>query len=150
MSAMDLVAKLATLFGNFDRILERNDLDKVKTLGTSYVAALGISGELVDHSVAALGARQLREATATFAAEHDLELSFRCGIATGIAVSGVIAGSRPNFDIWGAALEEASVNCETAQPGQILVNENAYWRLRAAIPLRALSGHERTYEVVGA
>jgi len=129
LPAIDLVKKLDDLYSRFDELTEHHHIDKVKTLGTTYVAATGINTEHSDHTAIADTSIAMREIVMEFASEHGLPISFRCGIATGLTISGVIGKSRPRFDIWGEALEAAASLQTIAANDEILVNETTYWRL---------------------
>ncbi|MDP5071179.1 MAG: adenylate/guanylate cyclase domain-containing protein [Congregibacter sp.] len=129
LPAIDLVTKLDELYSRFDELIDNHHIDKVKTLGTTYVAATGIGTAPSEHSAIAETGIAMRAVVAAFASEHSLPVGFRCGIATGLTISGVIGKSRPRFDIWGEALEAAASLQTLACEGEILVNETAYWRL---------------------
>ncbi|MEE4280248.1 MAG: adenylate/guanylate cyclase domain-containing protein [Halieaceae bacterium] len=147
--AVDLVARLAELFASFDAITQEQGLDKVKTLGTSYVAATGISSSVPDNGALADAALAMREALRAFADEVAWPLSFRGGLATGITISGVIAGARPRYDVWGEALEEATRIAQQVDAGDIAVNEAGYWRLTATHALDRLPGEPSRYRLCG-
>lgn len=129
LPAIELVTKLDSLYSSFDEIMLIRGVDKVKTLGTAYVAATGINGSESDHNGMAESSLALKKTVTDFAREHKLPIGFRCGIATGLTISGVIGKSRPRFDIWGEALEAAALIQSKAEEGQIIVNQTAYWRL---------------------
>ncbi len=137
MPATDLVTRLASIYAQFDHLCQRHQIDKVKTLGMTYVAATGIAGRDSDHRALAECALAMRRAVEEFAAANQLPVSFRCGIATGLAISGVTADVRPRFDVWGEALESAAQMSALARAGTLCVNETAYWRLRDAFVLES-------------
>lgn len=130
LPAMELVAHLDTLYSRFDELINEQDIDKVKTLGTTYVAAVGIDSVSSDARAIPLCCLAMRKIVTDFARENELPIGFRCGIATGLTISGVIGKSRPRFDIWGEALEAATALQAQANEGDILVNQTAYWRMR--------------------
>jgi adenylate cyclase len=129
LPAIDLVKKLDELYSRFDEIIEHRGLEKVKTLGTTYVAAAGLDVSSDGYAQVACSALAIRAIVEDFAREQDLAVGFRCGLATGLTISGVIGKSRPRFDIWGEALDAATQLEREADDGEILVNDTAYWRL---------------------
>ena len=85
----------------------------------------------------ARAALAMRDALAAFTERTDWPLTFRCGMATGITISGVIADARPRFDLWGEALEQATRIGQQAGDGELRVNEAAYWRLKSSYDFEA-------------
>ena len=65
-----------------------------------------------------------------YAAQNDLPLQVRIGMATGSVVSGVIGTRVPIFDLWGEPVNNASRLQQEGVPGAIQVTESTYWRLR--------------------
>lgn len=129
LPAIDLVAKLDELYSRFDELMEAHGLEKVKSLGTTYVAAAGLNRDGGGYTSVASAALAMRTLVGEFAREQDLPIGFRCGVATGLTISGVIGKSRPRFDIWGEALDTAALLGTSAEDGEVWTNETAYWRL---------------------
>lgn len=127
--AIDLVAKLDQLYMRFDELIDRHGLEKIKTLGTTYVAISGINSDVARATPVALAALEMRDVVLRFKDEHELPLKFACGIAAGACVSGVIGKSQPRFDVWGEALEAAATLQSQANDGELLVNQKAYDQL---------------------
>jgi class 3 adenylate cyclase len=153
MPATELVNRLASIYAEFDHLCQHYQIDKVKTLGMTYVAATGIAGRASDHRALAACALAMQRAVVEFAQRTQLPVAFRCGLATGLAISGVTAEVRPRFDLWGEALESAGQMSALADAGSICVNETAYWRLRdvfvlEAIECRDASDDERMYRLL--
>jgi len=146
--ATELVEKLSQIFVRFDALLARHGLEKIKTLGTAYVAATGVGGHL-DHGAVAACALEMRQTVLEYLGEEGLQLEFYAGIATGVAISGVMADAHPRFDVWGEALEGAILMRELAPANAICVNEVARWRLGSGYRLSALHGHECTFVLEG-
>lgn len=129
LPAIDLVEKLDELYSKFDELTEENGVDKIKTLGTTYVAASGLTDDEADYAAVAHCALRMHEIVRNFATATGLPVGFRCGVATGLTISGVIGKSRPRFDIWGEALDRAAGLQAIAEPGDTLVNRTCYYRL---------------------
>jgi adenylate cyclase len=64
----------------------------------------------------------------------DLPLDVRVGIHVGPVVAGVIGAKRPAFDCWGQSVNLASRLESAADPGSILLSEQAWHMLRDTYP----------------
>jgi class 3 adenylate cyclase len=148
LPAIELVAELDTLYSRFDELIESRGVEKVKTLGTSYVAAACVRDARGDHAAIAESALSMRDIVEDFAREHDLPIGFRCGIATGLTISGVLGKSRPRFDVWGEALDAATTLQAAACDGEILANETIFWRLKDAFRFAGHDGHGGAHALV--
>jgi class 3 adenylate cyclase len=105
----EVVGLLDRLFSHFDGLAERYDLEKIKTIGDSYMVAAGVPEPRRDHArVLAALALDMVEATRPNAAVGDLGLELRLGINTGPVVAGVIGRKRFLYDLWGDAVNIAS------------------------------------------
>jgi adenylate cyclase len=131
MAPGHVVEVLSDIFNRFDEISDRTGVEKVKTIGDSYMAVAGVrtpsprnSEAMAEFAIEALAF--VRE----YAEEKDLPLQVRIGMATGSLVSGVIGTHVPIFDLWGGPVNDASRLQQEGIPGAIQVSETAYWRLR--------------------
>jgi adenylate cyclase len=123
----DLVNMLDRLFGHFDALVERYDLEKIKTIGDCYMAAAGIPVPRADHAQAlALMALDMLDAVATPGAMGDLGFELRIGINSGPVVAGVIGRKRFLYDLWGDAVNTAGRMQTEGTPGYIQVTRATY------------------------
>jgi class 3 adenylate cyclase len=125
MPANRMVAELNEIFGEFDRIVQECGVEKIKTIGDSYMAVAGAPVYCEDHALrcakAALGIIayiEHRNTTATF------KWSLRVGLHSGPVVAGVIGNKRITYDIWGDSVNLAS-RMESASESN-RVNISAY------------------------
>jgi adenylate cyclase len=108
MTAAELVQLLDEVFSCFDMIVDKYDVEKIKTIGDCYMAAAGVPRVRPDHAeVLARVALDMRDelATRTFSGRH---LRFRMGIHSGPVVAGVIGHKKFIYDIWGDTVNTAS------------------------------------------
>ena len=125
-----VVELLGDLFTKFDEISDSTGVEKVKTIGDSYMVVAGIQNALPKNADAvAEFAIEVLAFVHAYAKEKNIPLQVRIGIATGSVVSGVIGTRVPIFDLWGAPVNHAARLQEEAPPDTILVSESTYWRL---------------------
>jgi adenylate cyclase len=126
----ELVSFLNEIFSEFDLLAKARGLEKIKTMGDSYVVAGGLLVAMPNHAqeLASL-ALEMQAALARFNQQYDTSLRLRAGISTGPLVSGVIGRSKFAFDLWGETLNTACQLNACAAPGSILVDEGAYEQL---------------------
>ena len=126
-----VVEMLDRLFGHFDALMERYDLEKIKTIGDCYMAAAGIPVPREDHAraLANVGLDML-EAVSPNGAMADLGLGLRIGINSGPVVAGVIGRKRFLYDLWGDAVNIAGRMQTQGTPGRIQVTRSTYELLK--------------------
>lgn len=118
----ELIDILDSVFSQFDSIVARHGLEKIKTIGDAYMAAAGLPLRREDHCEASA-----RAALEMLAAGADLEsqtgMRMRIGMHTGPAIAGVIGRSRFIYDVWGDSVNTASRMESHGQPGRVHVTE---------------------------
>lgn len=109
LDPVEAVDWLNEVFTMFDRLVEKYDLEKIRTIGDSYMAASGVPTPRADHAQAmALFALELIHRLEEMPARHGTRLSFRVGINSGPLVAGVIGRSKFQYDLWGDTVNVAS------------------------------------------
>jgi adenylate cyclase len=127
LSAAEVVGMLDRLFSHFDSLAERYGLEKIKTIGDSYMVAAGVPEPRPDHARALAGlALDMVEATRPGGAVGDLGLELRVGINSGPVVAGVIGRKRFLYDLWGNAVNIASRMESQGTPGDIQITGATY------------------------
>ncbi|MBI2312218.1 MAG: adenylate/guanylate cyclase domain-containing protein [Betaproteobacteria bacterium] len=131
MAPEEMVALLNKVFSNFDFLLEKYGLEKIKTVGDAYMAAGGLTRGRTDYvqSMAEL-ALEMRTLVSEHPALKRHNLSIHLGIATGPVVAGVIGTKRFIYDLWGDTVNIASRLTTEGVPGRIQVDRITYARLR--------------------
>jgi class 3 adenylate cyclase len=131
LSAEDLVQEIDFYFRAFDEIVLRYGLEKIKTIGDSYMCAGGIPSYTHRHAHnmvrAALEIRQ-------FVVQHrDQQLErlaypfdIRIGLHTGPVVAGVVGSSKMAYDIWGETVNIASRIEQACEADKINISEATY------------------------
>lgn len=127
----DLVTILNELFSRFDRLAERHGLEKIKTIGDSYLAVGGLPLPRADHAEAvaemALG---MLETVRDLNSDSGISLHVRIGLNTGPVVAGVIGRKKFTYDLWGTAVNLASRMQSSGLPDQIHISEGTRRLLR--------------------
>jgi len=126
-----LISELDKCFFYFDEVMERYNLEKIKTIGDSYMCAGGIPRKNrtnpIDAILAAIEIRnfmnQMKEIKEAVG-EPFWEL--RIGIHTGPVVSGVVGKVKFAYDIWGDTVNTASRMESSGEPGKINISESTF------------------------
>lgn len=128
ISPMKLLKRLESYFTKFDEITKRYQIEKIKTIGDSYMAIAGVT-EAIKHPEirACLAAIEMRDFMNN---ERDVSKALnkdywgiRIGIHSGPLVAGVIGSTKFSFDVWGDTVNIASRAEQSAVPDSILVTK---------------------------
>jgi adenylate cyclase len=124
LSPEEVVDFLDRLVRALDTLCERYEVDKIKTIGDSYMAAGGFDGRAADAAIAvgrlALAMMEVIDRQPPLGRR---KLKLRVGIHCGPATAGVIGDTRFSYDVWGDAVNTASRMESYGEPGRIQVSE---------------------------
>lgn len=127
----ELVTLLNQIFSAFDRLADQHRLEKIKTIGDSYMVVGGLPLERADHTEAiAEMALDMQESIAQFSDQQPQTFRIRIGINTGPVVAGVIGRKKFIYDLWGDTVNVASRMESHGLAGQIQVTAAVYERLK--------------------
>jgi PAS domain S-box-containing protein len=130
ISPHDLVKQLNQIFSTFDRLAQRLNLEKIKTIGDAYMVVGGLPTPRVDHAEAiAQMALDMQQEINQFKRENGEPLHIRIGISSGPVVAGVIGLNKFIYDLWGDTVNTASRMESQGIPGCIQVTSATYERL---------------------
>lgn len=135
LSAEELVEQLDFYFCAFDNIIARHDLEKIKTIGDSYMCAGGIPTPRNDHASAVLNAALEMRQFVVNQRQQKLEqfnypFDIRIGIHTGPVTAGVVGNSKMAYDIWGGTVNIAARMEQTCEPDHINISEDTYAHIK--------------------
>lgn len=136
LSPSELVAELDKVFSAFDKIIVKHNLEKIKTLGDSYMCAGGIPTANNTHPVDVINAAL--EMNDFISSLNDSKLSdkqwhyeLRYGINSGPVVAGVVGIKKFAYDIWGDAVNIAARMEQNSEAGKINISENTYQQVKS-------------------
>ena len=108
MTPLQLVDLLNEVFQCFDGLVEKYDLEKIKTIGDCYMVASGVPCPRPDHAVALVNLALDMQAVIAERRFGGRQLAFRIGINSGPVVAGVIGRKKFIYDLWGETVNLAS------------------------------------------
>src|SRR5260221_3118426 len=122
-----LVENLNKIFTHFDNLVEEYGLEKIKTIGDSYMVASGLTGNGHSHIMKMADlALTMISGINKFSLDGKNMCELRIGIHTGPVVAGVIGSKKFSYDIWGDAVNTASRMESFGEPGKIQISEKFY------------------------
>ncbi|MGK7943675.1 MAG: adenylate/guanylate cyclase domain-containing protein [Microcystaceae cyanobacterium] len=127
------VKLLNQLIGAFDETAEIYGIDKLKTIGTSYVAVSGLSTPRIDHSKQAVDfaiamiktIQQFSQANQT----NQTNLTLDIGIHSGEVVGGIIGKSKFIYEVWGCTMQIVHAIHSSPERNVIQVTEPVFLSL---------------------
>ncbi len=131
MEPEELVAEIDLCFRAFDKIVEKYDLEKIKTIGDAYLCVGGISALNDDVAIRIIKAAMeiqefLKDTAIDKAAKNAPYFEARIGIHTGPIVAGIVGIKKFVYDIWGDTVNIASRMETNGQVGKVNVSETTY------------------------
>jgi adenylate cyclase len=118
------VALLNEIFSDFDHLVERHGVEKVKTVGDSYMVVGGVPLPITDHAVRCADmAMAMIESMRVFNQRNKLAWQIRIGMHTGPLVAGIIGSKKFAYDLWGDTVNIASRLESHGEPGMIQVSQ---------------------------
>ncbi|MET0408447.1 MAG: adenylate/guanylate cyclase domain-containing protein [Hyphomicrobium sp.] len=126
-SPLQLVRLLNNVFTDFDHLVDKHGLEKIKTTGDGYMVVSGVPTQRADHAKALANfAIEMIE----IAARYGNSVPIRIGMASGPLVAGVVGRRKFFYDVWGDTVNVASRMESSGLPGRIQVSVEAFERLR--------------------
>lgn len=131
MTPEELVREINICFSAFDDIVEVEGVEKIKTIGDSYMCASGLNHDGSDPEIRLV---RVGLAIRDFMAQHNTKrireglphFEIRLGIHTGAVVAGVVGKKKFAYDIWGDTVNTASRMESNSEPGELNISAATY------------------------
>lgn len=126
-----LIPELDLCFKSFDEIVTRYRIEKIKTIGDSYMCAGGLSpDDSTSPEDVVSAATEIRDFMLNYNKQAKLKgkypFEMRIGINTGPVVAGVVGKIKQVYDIWGDTVNVASRLEGSCEPGSINISQSTY------------------------
>ena len=124
---VEMVELLNEAFSFFDSLLDKYDVEKIRTIGDSYMAVSGVPRRRANHAqVLVRMALDMRDYIATHTFRHGQRVNFRIGINSGSMIAGVIGRRKFVYDVWGDAVNVASRMESHGLGGAVQITQTTY------------------------
>ncbi len=138
LSPEELVAELDACFRLFDHIIEEHGLEKIKTIGDTYMCAGGIPEPNQTHALDTVRAAiEMQRGLQNLMKKNTLEgkpiFEMRIGIHTGPVVAGVVGSRKFAYDIWGDTVNTAARLEHGSEAGKINISQTTWEAVREEI-----------------
>ena len=122
-----IVGFLNDMFSQFDDLTETYDVEKIKTIGDSYMVVSGLPVQREDHALTLFNlAKEMIKISSQFQDHNGNPIKLRIGINSGPAISGVIGKSKFAFDVWGDTINTAARLESYGSPDCIHMSKNTF------------------------
>ncbi len=123
----ELVDELDRCFSAFDKITEKYGIEKIKTIGDSYMCAGGVPISNESHATDVVkAAMEMLDFIKKPGKSGQLDFNVRIGIHTGPVVAGIVGSRKFAYDIWGDTVNTAARLEQTCEPNKINISKSTY------------------------
>jgi class 3 adenylate cyclase/FixJ family two-component response regulator len=130
LTADELVEEINFCYSNFDRIITKYGIEKIKTIGDSYMCVGGLDGDdnaVVNTVKAAIEIRDFMELEKSRRMNKgEFYFDIRIGLHTGPVIAGIVGIKKFAYDIWGNTVNIASRMESAGESGKINVSGETY------------------------
>jgi len=135
LTPQELVNEIHDCFSAFDAIMQKHGVEKIKTIGDSYMAAGGLPIPKKTHATDAINAALEIQ---TFMEKRKIEkqsanewfFEIRIGIHTGPVVAGIVGLKKFSYDIWGDTVNTASRMESAGETGKVNISGSTYEKVK--------------------
>lgn len=122
---------LNELVGAFDEAAEKYGVEKMRTMGSTYLAICGLSVPRVDHAKRTVDfALAMLKIIRRFSTSQKLDLSLDIGIHTGPISAGVVGKTKFNYEVWGETINIAKQIHESPKQNVIQASGSVFEALQ--------------------
>ncbi|CAD8119912.1 unnamed protein product [Paramecium sonneborni] len=134
----NVVHLLDILFRQYDSLCNQYNLQKIETVGKTYMAASGLKNLISQNNInPVLRALQVAFEMQKFALSQSFgqteNIVVKIGVHYGNVIAGVIGYHKPQFSLIGDTVNTTSRVCSTAQDNQIKISEEAFKQVQSCV-----------------
>ena len=130
LEATEAVKRLNQIIDAFDETADVYDIERIATVGDSYLAACGLSNPRLDYACRCVDyGLALFDIIDRLNIQHGTDYKLRIGICAGEINAGVIGNHKAVYDLWGDTLNIASRIRYTADLGGLRISQSVYSQL---------------------
>lgn len=127
----ELVNELDFYFSYFDMVIETHKLEKLKTIGDSYMCVAGVPTPKLTHAIDAVLVALHIQAFVGWRRQEKMQKNqpyweIRIGIHSGALLAGVIGKNKFTYDVWGDAVNTASRMESSSLAGEINISQSTF------------------------
>ncbi len=131
LSPAELVFEIHSCFKIFDDIITNHNIEKIKTIGDSYMCAGGLPVSNTTHAIDVVGAAlDIQQYMKTHLEKRIKEgkepFEIRIGVHTGPVVAGIVGVKKFAYDIWGDTVNIASRMESSGETGKVNISGRTY------------------------
>lgn len=132
LSVDKLIEILNEYFTAFDKVCDKYNIEKLKTIGDCYMAVAGVPNRRLSHCADMIlaGWEFIDVAKELSARDNYPFWQVRVGIHSGPVISGVVGINKFAFDIWGSTVNRAARLEQGGEAGKINISESARAHVR--------------------
>ena len=135
LSPQQLVDEIDHCFCQFDKIITKHNIEKIKTIGDAYMCASGLPVPTESHAVDMVNAAlDIQAFMQKLGKERKAEgrpmFEVRIGIHSGPVIAGIVGTKKFQYDIWGDTVNIASRMESSGEAGKINISQTTYERIK--------------------
>ncbi len=131
LTPKELVDEINHFFTAFDAIIEKNGLEKIKTIGDAYMAVCGMPINDDSHAIKVVkAALDIIEFVKNRKNNDGGEFDIRIGINSGPVIAGIVGIKKFAYDIWGDTVNTAARMEQNSEPGRINISGSTFELIR--------------------
>ena len=128
LSPAELVAEIDTCFKAFDEIITKYNIEKIKTIGDSYMCAGGLPVPNKTNAADVINAgMEIRDFMLRRRSENSNPgFEIRIGVHTGPVIAGIVGSKKFAYDIWGDTVNVASRMESSGEAGKVNISNTTF------------------------